>query len=123
MILILSYNSNPPTSGPHYPEAAKEGFYDYELPDEQLVHNLEHGDIWISYKNGLDQKIIDKLKEFAGRKIIITMRSKNDKDIALAAWRRLDKFNLKGNSITKEELKRISDFIKRYKNRGPEKVL
>ena len=35
-----AYNSNPPTSGPHYDTPAAWGFYDKELPDEQLVHNL-----------------------------------------------------------------------------------
>ena len=35
------YNSNPPSSGWHYAEPARQGFYDEELPDEQIVHNLE----------------------------------------------------------------------------------
>lgn len=40
------YNSNPPTSGPHYPEEAQAGFYEtniYQNPAGYLVHNLEHG--------------------------------------------------------------------------------
>lgn len=48
----LPYNSNPPTSGPHYDNAAPWGIYDHELPDEQLIHNLEHGGVWISYDCG-----------------------------------------------------------------------
>ena len=43
------YNSDPPTSGPHYAQPAQAGFYDEALPDEQLVHNLEHGYIVIWY--------------------------------------------------------------------------
>src|SRR3989344_1710779 len=42
------YNSNPPTSGSHYAVPADWGAYDSEVPDEQLVHNLEHGGIGIS---------------------------------------------------------------------------
>ena len=45
----LPYNSNPPTSGPHYESPVPWGVYDHELPDEQLVHNLEHGGVWVSY--------------------------------------------------------------------------
>ena len=47
-----SYNSDPPTSGPHYPEEARAGFYDtniYQYPAGYLVHNLEHGYIIFWY--------------------------------------------------------------------------
>ncbi|MBD2449999.1 DUF3105 domain-containing protein [Nostoc sp. FACHB-152] len=44
-----SNNSNPPTSGPHYPYPAAWGIYVYPPADEFLVHNLEHGGVIISY--------------------------------------------------------------------------
>ncbi len=113
------YNSNPPTSGDHYQNPAPARFYDKELPDEQLVHNLEHGHIWIAYKPGLPAEIVDGLKNFAGGNIVVTPRSKNDTDIALAAWGRLDKFDIEANEIDSQ---RIKDFISRYQNRGPESV-
>lgn len=116
---VVQYNSNPPTSGAHYAEWALEKFYDKEIPDGHLVHNLEHGDIWISYRPGIPADVKENLKKLAGGKIIVTMRSKNDSDIALAAWTRLDQFNLE-NGVVDET--RISDFIKRYRNRGPEKI-
>ncbi len=48
------YNSNPPTSGPHYADKmipAQAGFYDESnmLPDEDLVHSEEHGYVIIWY--------------------------------------------------------------------------
>ncbi|MBI3046659.1 MAG: DUF3105 domain-containing protein [Candidatus Harrisonbacteria bacterium] len=113
------YNSNPPTSGPHYATPATVRFYSQELSDEQLVHNLEHGHIWVSYKPDLASEIIKVLRGFAGRNTIVTPRSANDFDIALAAWGRLDKFNLVGNVADKQ---RIRDFVLRYQNSGPEKV-
>lgn len=112
-----SYNSNPPTSGPHYASPATPRFYDQELPDEQLVHNLEHGHIWIAYKPNLSPEIVKRLKGFAGGSVIVTARSKNDNDIALVAWGRLDKFNIQNDELSPQ---RISDFISRYRNRGPE---
>lgn len=114
-----SYNSNPPTSGPHYANPASARFYDKELPDEQLVHNLEHGNIWIAYKPDLPGNIIDILKDFSGGNVVVTPRSKNDADIALAAWGRLDKFSIEASGINKQ---RIKDFISRYQNKGPESV-
>jgi hypothetical protein len=113
------YNSNPPTSGWHYAQPAETGFYNRELPDEQLVHNLEHGEIWISYRPGLDQTIVNKLKGYVGIFVIVTERAKNDSDIALAAWGRLDGFNVE-NGVLDEQ--RIKDFILRYQDKGPEKV-
>jgi hypothetical protein len=91
-----NYNSNPPTSGWHYEEAAEWGIYDKELPDEQLVHNLEHCGIWISYQPTIpvDQKeaLVAFAKAFPS-KVILTPRSKNDSPIALASWGILMKLN------------------------------
>lgn len=115
----VKYNSNPPTSGPHYSEWAAEKFYDKEIPDGHVVHNLEHGDVWISYHPRVSSEVKEKLKKFAGSKVIITARSKNDSDIAVVVWARLDQFNIENSALDET---RISDFIKRYVNRGPEKI-
>lgn len=45
----ITYNSNPPTSGKHFPVWAKKGVYDRVLSDGYLIHSLEHGYIVISY--------------------------------------------------------------------------
>lgn len=127
------YNSNPPTSGVHWPAPAKGGIYDTALPDEQAIHNMEHGYIWISYwpksvslqategaalKEGLSDEDLNKIEEIVKDddwKIILSPREANEKKIALAAWGRvlnLDEF----------DSDKIKDFIKTYRNRGPEKT-
>lgn len=114
------YNSNPPTSGWHYGRPAEWGIYKEELADEVLIHNLEHGGVWISYKPDIPEEIRKKLEGFYekwGRKIIVVPRSKNDSDIALAAWNRLDKFNAAAYAD-----ERIEGFIKAFRNKGPEFV-
>jgi hypothetical protein len=45
----ITYNSNPPTSGTHFPIWAKKGVYDRVLSDGYLIHSLEHGYVVISY--------------------------------------------------------------------------
>lgn len=115
-----AYNSNPPTSGWHYPKPAEWGAYKQEIPDEILIHNLEHGGIWISYKPGISQEVIEKLEDLQkkwGRKVIVAPRSANDTDIALAAWTRLDKF-----SVSEFSDERAEKFIKAFRNKGPEFV-
>lgn len=113
------YNSNPPSSGPHYAETARTGFRDQAIPDEHLVHNLEHGDIWIAFHPRISDEVKEKLKKFAGGKVIVTPREANDFDISLVAWARLDSFNADNNVLDEQ---RIQDFIRRYINQGPEKL-
>lgn len=113
------YNSNPPTSGPHYAEPARSGFYAEELADEQLVHNLEHGEIWIAFRPDIPPDVKKELEGLTDNWIVAAPRSANDTDIALVAWTRLDKFNLENGRL---DVARVKDFIKRYKNKGPEKL-
>src|SRR3990167_2110127 len=54
---VATYNSNPPSSGDHWPTPLKNGIYDTQQPDEQIVHNLEHGYIWISYKPQVSDEV------------------------------------------------------------------
>lgn len=117
------YNSNPPTSGWHYEEWESKGVYKEQQPDEGLIHNLEHGYIWISYRPDASPEMVKQLESFYGfgKKIIVEPRKENDKLIAIAAWNWLDKFDpVSGNSLNSEELKRIGDFIDKYINQGPE---
>lgn len=110
------YTSNPPASGPHWPSPAKNGVYDSALPDEQLIHNLEHGHIWIAYKPDTPDEVKNKLKEIVQKddwKIVMTPREANETMIALAAWGRVLK-------LDSPDYDKVESFIKTYRNRGPE---
>ncbi len=117
----ILYNSNPPTSGPHWANPVRDGIYDKTQPDEGLIHSLEHGRIWISYKPSIPSVAKDKLIAIAKSEplLILTQRSANDTDIAVVAWQRLDTFNLSSDGSFDE--KRIRDFITRYRDNGPER--
>lgn len=113
----VTYNSNPPSSGPHWPVASVWGVYDIPEPDERYVHNLEHGGIWISYKPTLPAETIAQLKDFAKRyrKVVVTPREANDSNIALAAWTRVQK-------LDSFDERTIIQFIEAHYDQGPEKV-
>lgn len=137
---ITGYNSNPPTSGDHYPTPANWGVYGEELPDGRVLHNLEHGGVWISYNcnykevktsgnvstpsakavnDSADCKdLIGKLEGITKgykAKVIMTPRRSDDSLIAVASWGRLLKLNsFDGNQI--------ADFVSQLRNRGPEVV-
>lgn len=113
---VTSYNSNPPTSGDHWPAPAAWGFYEEVVADEQLVHNVEHGGIWISY-NDIDKETASELRTLAekyNQAVIATPRPANDARIAVASWGRL----MKLDDFSKA---RIEDFIKANINNSPEK--
>ena len=57
----VAYNSVPPSSGDHWSIAQRCGFFTDPVPDEQIVHNLEHSNIVISY-NLPDQADVDALR-------------------------------------------------------------
>src|SRR3989338_3452521 len=110
-----AYNSNPPTSGPHYAQPAVKRFYDEVLPDEQLIHNLEHGEIWISYKDTSDATK-DELRAIQGRNsgsVIVTQRPSNLQNICLASWTRLLCMDVL-------DAQTAPNFIKANKNLSPE---
>lgn len=111
------YNSNPPTSGPHA-GAIKGGFYSEEILDINGVHNLEHGYIWITYRNISPdtQATLKKIaKRYSGR-VLVSERMANDTQIAMASWGRLDKMT---ESTFDEDY--ALRFIKKYTNKSPEK--
>lgn len=122
----FTYNSNPPTSGPHFAQPANWGAYDYEANDKIFIHNMEHGGIWISYRPTVATSTINELKaivnEFGGSKIVMAPRAANDSDIAVAAWTRLLKLNLVGGALTDDQKNQIREFYRAWKNHGPEDV-
>ncbi len=118
----VTYQSNPPTSGDHWATPLREGIYDTQKPDEGAIHSLEHGRIWITYKPDIGKEAIDAIKNVLKGQfgIIMSPRAANETDIALAAWVRLDTFDLNEDGTV--DTKRILDFAQRYRNKGPEYV-
>ena len=61
----VEYETSPPTSGDHYETPADAGFYPDAVPEETLVHNLEHGQIVIWYDPEASTQTKNDLQEFA----------------------------------------------------------
>ena len=61
----VSHSTTPPTSGTHWPVWANCGVYDTEIPDEIIVHNMEHGHVVISH-NLSDQEVNGLLQVVGG---------------------------------------------------------
>jgi hypothetical protein len=97
------YNSDPPTSGPHYSGELEAGFYesnDYEYPAGYLVHNLEHGYIIFWYNcdlldeagcTTLKDQIRTTMDELGGTKMIAYPWPSIDVPLVLTSWGRMQK--------------------------------
>lgn len=116
-----AYNSNPPSGGWHYNAPAQTGVYDKKLPDEQIIHNLEHGHIWFAHKPDLGKDQIEMLAKIAkdyGSRIIMTPRAANDSPIAIVAWQYVYKIN----AVDEATESLIRAFVGSYRNiAGPER--
>lgn len=95
----------PPTSGDHTTHIPWQA-YDQEVPDENIVHNLEHGGIYISYRPDLPADQIAKIKglfskpfsndKFSPIKTVVAPRAANGSPIIMSSWNRnmkLDTFD------------------------------
>ena len=117
------YNSDPPTSGWHYPEDLKTGFYEVPYPDEMLVHNLEHGHIVFSYDcpkladcETVKQQIRTLMADYDNWKITAVPRQNRDAALALTAWGWL-------LSLDGFDERRIRAFVDAWRDRGPEATM
>ena len=83
------WTTNPPTSGPHYGIAAIFGIYEDELQLARVVHNLEHGGIYILYGKDVPEATVDQLRAFYGDHKAGTIMAPLDRlgdEFALGAW-------------------------------------
>lgn len=120
-----TYNSDPPTSGPHYPDEAEAGFFDtniYQYPAGYLVHNLEHGYIIFWYNcnqlsdsacTELKQQIKTVMDELGRTKLIAYPWPSLDVPVVATSWGRLQKFE----TFDAEQAKA---FYRANLNRAPE---
>jgi hypothetical protein len=61
----VTYTESPPVGGAHDNAWQNCGFYDGQIRNENAVHSLEHGAVWITFRPDLPQEDIDKLQDKA----------------------------------------------------------
>src|SRR5690606_32196357 len=112
----------PPTSGAHA-NALAWGAYEAEVPDDQSLHNLEHGRIYLSYQPDIPTDQIEKLlqlpiapssnKNFQPPKIVLAPRSANKSPIILSSW-------LRSETLTEFDQQKIENYVVRNLGKSPE---
>ena len=119
----VEYSTSPATSGDHWATPISCGFYEDGLSDERIVHNLEHGNIVVSYNLATDGEV-DQLRdalEGIGKNAIWGVTRSYDKipsgTVALTAWGVLD-------TMQEVDEDRIKTFFDTYSGAlGPERIV
>ena len=59
----VTYDHVPPAGGPHNPVPLNCGIYTVPVPNENAVHSLEHGTVWITYLPNLPADQVAALRQ------------------------------------------------------------
>jgi hypothetical protein len=123
------WNTNPPTSGPHYAVPLVWGAYTDPVNLAQAVHNLEHGGIYIFYGNKVPSSTVDELRTFYDKHTQATILAplpRLGNKIALGAWT-TNSASQPDNGVarlvkcTNFDDKAFTAFFSAYQGKGPER--
>lgn len=118
----VNYDTDPPTSGPHYNQWADPGYYSDPVPAGNLVHSLEHGNVVVYYDPAaLTPEAEESLRAFARAHtdqwaaVVVVPNPNEDPEspYVLTAWQtmlRMDGY----------DAETVRAFLAEYLGRGPE---
>jgi hypothetical protein len=121
----VTYNTSPPTSGPHYDGTTSAGFYEETPPLGDLVHTLEHGAVVVYYDSAaITPEARESLQAFASvhtgtwRSVVAVPNPADDPEspYVLTAWQHM----LRMDSYDAEV---VRAFLAEYLGRGPENAV
>ena len=86
----VDYAEHPPVGGVHNPVWQNCGFYAAPIANENAVHSLEHGAVWITYAPDLPEEQIATLRYLAAQQSYILVSPMDDlpSPVVASAWNR-----------------------------------
>ncbi len=104
----VDYPQNPPAGGEHNQMWLNCGVYDQPVPNENAVHALEHGAVWVTYDPSLPAAELDALKlKLPSSYIVLSPKEDLPSTIVLSAWNA----QLQVDSADDE---RVGEFLEEY---------
>jgi hypothetical protein len=86
----VHYQQVPPAGGPHDPTWDDCGVYDAPPRNENAVHDLEHGTVWITYRPGLStadvQRLAAALDTVKSQKIMLSPYPGLPSPVVVTVW-------------------------------------
>jgi hypothetical protein len=114
----VTYDRVPPAGGAHNPTPLNCGVYDQLVPNENAVHSLEHGAVWITYQPTIAADQIALLRQLvtsnyvgSERYLILSPYSGIPSPIVASAWGAQLGVDLASDS-------RLADFIRQFAGGG-----
>jgi hypothetical protein len=109
----VTYAQTPPVGGDHAQQWQNCGFYSGRIANENAVHSMEHGAVWITYKQDIQQDQTHRIRQLAAGQTHVLASSYPDlpSPVIVSAWGR----QLRLDSA---EDPRLEQFIKYFKQ-GP----
>jgi hypothetical protein len=106
----VSYTESPPVGGPHNPIFQSCGFYEDPIANENGVHTLEHGAVWITFQPDLPAEQVAELKAIADSQsfILVSPYPGLPTPVVVSSWNH----QLQLQSADEE---RLEMFIRQYK--------
>lgn len=84
----IEYDRQPPTNGDHDPLWQNCGFYERPIQDRHAVHSLDHGVVWITYREDLPESQVEALRPYGEeRYVIVSPYPGQNAPVIATSWR------------------------------------
>jgi hypothetical protein len=84
----IDYGVAVPAGGPHNPVWLNCGFYERPVPEENVLHSIEHAAAWVTYRPDVDDDTLGRLRSIGRdrRKVIVSEVADQETLIVATAW-------------------------------------
>ncbi|MEO5852345.1 MAG: DUF3105 domain-containing protein [Nocardioides sp.] len=82
----VTYDQTPPAGGDHDPTWLECGVYDRPVREENAVHSLEHGTVWVTYRPGLDEAGVATLAAAVPDEAIVSPYDGLSSAVVVTVW-------------------------------------
>jgi hypothetical protein len=103
----LKYSRTPPLGGDHSPYPLNCAVYPTPVPNENAVHSLEHGAVWLTYLPGVDPAPLAQLAAIDPSYVLVSPYPGQPTKVVATAWG----LQLRVTSATDP---RLRTFVERY---------
>ena len=107
----LHYVQSPPMGGAHSPVPVNCGVYTTAVPNENAVHSLEHGAVWLTYSPGVDPAPLAQLSSIDPSYTLVSPYPNQPAKVVATAWG----LQLRVDSATDP---RLRQFVQAYVGNG-----
>jgi hypothetical protein len=126
----VAYSTDPPTSGPHFPQVPQRGIYTTPFVTEYLPHFLEHGGVEVLYNKNASPEVVKKLTDIVNSEldrnygnVLMAPRPDMPCTVAVTSWQHIETWGpvncqpgWRGHEFepnSKADINALKDFIER----------